>query len=80
MPPSDPRPAAPGFLRKCLAVARAIGVLPPAPPEAIWAPCPHCGQEANHAGRRCGHCGEVLTPQSKWDTAQAPLEPRRWRE
>lgn len=69
-----------GLGARLLAVGRALGILPPAPPPANWAPCPHCGEEANHAVRRCGHCGEVLTPQSKWDTAHAPLAPRQWRD
>lgn len=69
-----------GIVAKALAFARAIGLLPPAAPPAHWLPCPHCGEETNHALRRCGHCNDVLTPQSKWDTAQAPLEPQRWRD
>jgi hypothetical protein len=67
-------------LRACGAVARAVGVVPQAPPTAHWAPCRHCGEEADQAGRRCSHCANVMTPQSKWDTAYAPLEPRSWRK
>lgn len=78
------KPSSEGGLRrvlaKCAAVARAFGMLPPAAPPAHWAPCPHCGEQANHAGRRCEHCSNLLTPQSKWDTAQAPLAPERWRD
>lgn len=77
---ADPNQGLRGFARKCVAVARAVGIVPPARPAPQWAPCPHCGEQADHAGRRCGHCGEVMTPQSKWDTAQAPLEPPGWRK
>ncbi|RCW76284.1 hypothetical protein [Pseudorhodoferax soli] len=80
MTDTDPNRGLRGFARKCIAVARAVGIVPQTRPPACLAPCPHCGEQADHAGRRCEHCGEVMTPQSKWDTSHAPLEPRGWRK
>lgn len=60
-----------------LAVARGIGIVPTPAPE-YWADCPHCGQSANQRYRLCGHCHQVMTPQSKWDLGvDAPKQDRR---